>query len=172
MKRGVILSIVILFTLVFTQSAFPQFQNQPTKPNISNILNNPMGNIMGGLLNPEKFQMHHTVSMSFGNFFGQSLMLSSYMNTINYQFSDKLNLQANLGIMSSPYNTFGKDFYLNKPQFFGSAQLNYRLNDNAHLMLRIESSPFGYGYGNGYGYGLYTPFLDERFPTNHSNDTH
>lgn len=152
MKRSMVLIAAFVFALTFAQTGFAQFQNQPTKPNISSVLNTPTGTVMGGLLNPQKFQMHHTVSMSYGNVFGQSLMLSSYMNTINYQFSEKLNLQANLGIMSSPFNTFGKSFYLNKPQFFGSAQINYRLNDHTNFMFRIESSPFGYGYNSGYGY--------------------
>ncbi len=159
MKRTIILSIAFLIITFFNHNSFAQFRDQQTQPNISTALTGMPSSFLGGFLTPDKFHMHHTVSMSFGSFFGQSMMLSSYINSMDYQFSKNLWLQANLGIMSSPYNTFGKNFFLNKPQFFGSAQLNYRFNKNASVMLRIESSPFGYGYGNNYGYGFYSPMF-------------
>ncbi len=155
MKRAYLISIILIVSAFFTQNALAQFRNQPTQPDISAALSGMPDSFMGGILNPNKFHMHHTISMSFGSFAGQSMMLSSYINSMDYQFSENLWLQANLGIMSSPYNTFGKGFFLNKPQFFGSAQLNYRIGKNAQLMFRVESSPFGYGYDNGWGYGSY-----------------
>ena len=164
MKRTAILSVAFLMIFLVAQNSFAQYRNQPAQPNISSVLSDMPSSFIGGFLNPEKFHMHHTVSMSFGSFFGQSMMLSSYINSMEYQFSKNLWLQANLGIMSSPYNTFGKNFYLNKPQFFGSAQLNYRLNDKTSFMFRIESSPWGYGYGSGYGYGNYQPMFSEFSP--------
>ncbi len=164
MKRFITFGIVFLMTFFFTQNTFAQFKNQSERPDISTALTGMPSSFLGGFLNPEKFRMHHTVSMSFGSFAGQSLMLSSYVNSMEYQFSKNLWLQANLGIMSSPYNTFGKNFFLNKPQFFGSAQLNYRINDKAHLMLRFESSPFGYGYSNGLGYDHYNRPLFQPSP--------
>ncbi len=151
MRRTVILAIALFTIFSLYNNSFAQYRNQPTQPNISTALSGMPSSFLGGFLNPEKFHMHHTVSMSFGSFFGQSMMLSSYINSMEYQFSKNLWLQANLGIMSSPYNTFGKNFFLNKPQFFGSAQLNYRLNDKTSLMFRVESSPWGYGYGSGHG---------------------
>lgn len=166
MKHFSTLAVVILVTFFFTQNTFAQFKNQTERPNISTALTGMPSSFLGGFLNPEKFRMHHSVSMSFGSFAGQSMMLSSYINSIDYQFSKDLLLQANLGIMSSPYNTFGKNFFLNKPQFFGSAQLNYRISDKAHIMLRFDSSPFGYGYGNGFGYGNYNPMFFQPSPFN------
>ncbi len=136
--------LVVVFVLMLALPLFAQFRNQPTKPNISTILSNPRASLFNGFLNPEKLQMHHSVSMSFGTFGGQSLMLSSYMNTINYQISDRLWLRANIGIVSSPYNTFGQDFSLNKPQFFGGAQLNYKLSEHSSITLEFNRTPFYY----------------------------
>ncbi len=144
MKRGIILIPFILLYFGLVSSSYAQYRNQPTKPNMAAILSNPGGAFLGGFLNPEKLQMRHTVSMSYGSLYGQGLMLSSYMNTIDYQFSDKLWMRANLGIVSSPYNTFGEGFYLNKPQFFGGAELQYQISKNTKLTLQIQSSPFGY----------------------------
>ncbi len=157
MKRS-ILTIAVLLVIAFSfTSVFAQYRSQPTKPNISSILSTPSSGLpFAGFLNPEKFQIHHSFSMSFGNAWGRSLMLSSYMNTIDYRFSDKLWLRANLGIVSSPYNTFGEGFYLNKPQFFGGAQLHYQISENTRLMLQIDTSPYLYaptfGQFSGFGY--------------------
>ncbi|MHB2150614.1 hypothetical protein ACX8XP_16290 [Calditrichota bacterium LG25] len=139
-KLQVILFVIVFFIMTLPLSA--QFRNQPTQPNISTILSNPQPSLFSGFLNPDKLQMHHSVSMSFGAMGGQSMMLSSYMNTIDYQFSDKLWLRANIGIMSSPYNTFGQEFYLNKPQFFGGAQLHYKISENSKITLEFNSAPF------------------------------
>ena len=139
-KQVIILTVLLVF--VFSLPLFAQYRNQPTKPNISTILSNPRASLFAGFLNPNKLQMHHTVSMSFGNWAGQSLMLSSYLNTIDYRISEKLWVRANIGIMSSPYNTFGEGFYLNKPQLFGGAQLHYKISENSKITLEFNSSPF------------------------------
>ncbi len=132
----------LLMVFTFFVFSFAQYRHQPTKPNISSVLLNPQTSLFSGLLNPNKLRMHHSVSMSFGTFAGQSMMLSSYLNTIDYQFSDKLWLQANIGIMTSPFNTFGPNFFLNKPRFFGSARLGYQISDHSKITLEFNSTPF------------------------------
>jgi len=137
--------LTLLFIMLFGLWVVPlqaQFRNQPTKPNISSVLINPQASLFSGFLNPNKLRMHHTVSMSFGNWAGQSMMLSSYLNTIDCQISEKFWIRANIGIMSSPYNTFGQQFYLNKPRLFGGAQLNYQISDKSKITVEFNSSPF------------------------------
>ena len=159
MKKSAILFILLVVLISVPATSFAQYRSDVGKPNISGILTSPANSYLFGLIDPSKMQMHHSVSMSYGSFgSGAGMALSTYINTIDYRLSENLFLQTNIGIMNSPYNTFGSQFFLNKPQFFGSAQLNYKLNDNTQFMLRIERSPFMY-YRPGYGSGFYnSPF--------------
>lgn len=158
MKKYAALLIAVLFIVGVPQKSQAQFKQASAPPNISGVLNQGQSDLYLGFINPDKLTMHHSFSMSYGGFTGgNGMMLSTYMNTIDYQFTDKLFLRTNLGIMSSPYNTFSKDFILNKPQFFGSAELTYKLNDNTRIQLGIQRSPFMY-YNPYYGGNQAYPF--------------
>lgn len=151
-------SILIVFAVIFTLPvlSYAQLKSDTYQPNISNVLKSPGQDFLFGLLDPSKMHMHHSFSMSYGTMGGNGLMLGSYMNTMLYQITDNLKLRTNLGIMTSPYHTFGAQSPLNKPQFFGGAQLDYKINDNMNVMLRIDSAPYYYyqptlgAFGNGY----------------------
>lgn len=144
MKRALYVSILIVAFFVWTESGFAQLRKDIAKPNISGVLTNPGADFLFGLLDPSKIHMRHSFAMSYGSFGSGGLMLSSYLNTIDYQITEKLFLRTNLGIMTSPYNTYGENFFLNKPQFFGGAQLDYKINNNTSLQLRFDSAPYYY----------------------------
>lgn len=147
MRKLLLVLLVTAFVVALPQGAFAQFRKDTGNPNISGILNTSNGGILFGFLDPSKMQMHHSVSMSYGTLAGNGLALSTYMNTIDYRFSDNLFLRTNIGIMTSPFNSYGEDFYLNKPQFFGGAELQYKFSENSRLMLQFQSTPYGYYYG-------------------------
>ncbi|MBD3226152.1 MAG: hypothetical protein GF313_15600 [Caldithrix sp.] len=157
MRKTILLT---MFSAVFLLSSvgFAQLKKDLEKPNISGLLNNPYSAI-SGIMDPSRMQMNHSLSMSFGTFGGQNVMMNSYVNTMRYQITENMRLTTNLGIMSSPYNTFGENYYLNKPQFFGGAQLDYKINDNASIMFRIDNNPYYYrptfGGFNNYYYNGY-----------------
>lgn len=144
MKHFVIGIVVLGLAVLLPNESRAQLKSSASNPNISSVLSTPYNGSLFGFLDPSKLQMHHSFSMSYGSGFGQGMMLSSYMNTIDYQISEKLFLRANLGIMSSPYNTYGENFYLNKPKFFGGATLKYQINDKTSMMLRIDTAPYYY----------------------------
>lgn len=157
MKKSAFVFFLSLFFLL-TVNSYAQYKNDAGKPDISGILNAPKTGYFFGLIDPSKMQMHHSASLSYGTFgSGSGMALSSYVNTIDYQVTDRLFLRTNLGIVSSPYNNFNSNFFLNKPQFFGGAQLLYKLNNNTQFMLQIQTSPFLYspGFGNNV---YYNPF--------------
>ena len=155
MKKPAVLFIIFALFITAPEISFAQYKSDTGKPNISGILNSQPGSYLFGIIDPSKMQMHHSASISYGSYgAGAGMALSTYVNTIDYRFSENLFLRTNLGIMNSPYNTFGNEFFLNKPQFYGSAQLNYKLNDKTQFMLRVESSPFMY-YRPGYSSQFY-----------------
>ena len=112
------------------------------KVNISNVLNSSLiKSSFLGILNPDKLKMSHSISMSYMSLGAYSAMINTYINTINYQFSDKLLLTTKLGIMNTPYNSLPNSDYLNNNQFFGGVGLKYTPTDNTVIYLSLESSP-------------------------------
>lgn len=142
MKKMVYMQLVLAFLFIVPALSHAQFKRDMGQPNISGILSNSQNDVLFGFLDPSRMQMHHSFSMSYGGFGGNSMMLSAYTNFIDYQISDNLFLQTNLGIMTSPYNTFGNNFYLNKPKLFGGAKLEYKMNEHSSIMLQFQSNPY------------------------------
>jgi hypothetical protein len=115
------------------------------KINISNVLSSSLLNKSYlGLLDPNKLKMSHAISMSYFSLGGYGAMVNTYINTIQYKFSEKLLLTTKLGIMNSPYNSLPNSSFLNNSQFFGGAELKYSPSDNSSIFLRFESNPYLY----------------------------
>jgi hypothetical protein len=101
-------------------------------------------NSLFGFLDPSKFNMQHSFSMSYASFGGYGLMVNSYINTLNYQFSEKLFLTTKLGIMNSPYSSIPGENPWQDVKFFGGAELKYLPTENSMIKLRLESTPYYY----------------------------
>ncbi|HHJ53633.1 MAG TPA: hypothetical protein ENJ89_10595 [Caldithrix abyssi] len=156
MKNKLFVLTAFLLILSIPVSSWAQFKRDSGQPDFSSILGQGQSGLYLGFIDPEKMQIHHSFSMSYGAGAGYGMMLAAYMNTIDYQISEKLFLRTNLGIMTSPYNSFGKDSFLNKPQFFGGADLTYKINNNTKIHLGVHRTPFGY-YDPYYPNALYNP---------------
>jgi hypothetical protein len=140
MKNLKVLAIIIL---IWPAISFGQLKKDVTKPNISNTLTSAAySNGLLGFLDPSRFEMHHSFSMSYVSFGGGGMMVNTYMNTLDYRFSDKLFLTTNLGIMNSPYNSLAGKSALNQTQLFGGAQLTYLPTKNTIISIRFDSTPF------------------------------
>ncbi|MEJ2054143.1 MAG: hypothetical protein P8X42_09510 [Calditrichaceae bacterium] len=146
MNRNFTFLTVIFLVLSFSINARAQLKKDTDKPNISSVLTMPDNNFLLGFLDPSKIDMHHSFSMSYTGFGGQGMMLNTYMNTIDFQLSKNLLLETNIGLMNSPYNSFGEDFYLNDTKLFGGARLKYNINEKSSLQLQFDYSPYYYPY--------------------------
>lgn len=139
-------NLICIIFLIVPIVLFGQLKKDLKQPDFSNILTMPANqNSLFSFIDPSKLDMSHSVSMSYTSVGGQSIIMNSYVNTIDYRFNDQLSLRTNLGIMSSPYNSLPNNSYLNDQHFFGGAELNYRPGPNTLLSLRFESMP-GYYY--------------------------
>ena len=139
-----------ILILVIPVLSFGQLKRDTEKVNISNTLQSGVQNSLIGFLDPAKFDMDHSFSVSYMSVAGAGLVMNTYLNTINYKFSDQLSVRTKLGIMSSPYNTLPNQSYLNNAQFFGGAELLYKPSQNSAISLRFESVPASYYYQQGY----------------------
>ncbi len=156
MKKATLIAMVLIFTMPVWVSA--QLKKDSYQPDITTALTQPSMPSLFSWLDVGKIRMNHQLSMSFGMGAGGQVLQNAYINSMFIPFSENLTLQTNIGIMSTPYQSFGDQSASNQPQFFGSAQLNYRISKNSSVTLRIEKAPYryGYGYGNGGYYG--SPF--------------
>ena len=157
------LFIVAFFVVILLnpQKDYAQLKKYDKGPRISDVLTRP-GSGLFSFISSDKFHMSHSISTSYSAFgSGGGMMLNSYVNTIDMKLSDNLFLRTNIGIMSSPYNTFGDNFFLNKPQFFGGAELKYDFSDNSSLLFKVDYSPYNRNY--------YSPFYS---PYNNSVFSH
>jgi hypothetical protein len=147
----------ILILIIIPSLGFGQLKKDIDKPNISESLIYPQTkDAVLGFLDPSRFTMGHSISMSYAAFGGGGAMINSYVNTLNYRFSDDLFLTTRLGIMNSPYNTMPANSHLNDVQFFGGAELKWLPTENSEIFIRFEKSP-GY-YFPGYYDSYRNPF--------------
>lgn len=122
---------------------------------VSGIFNGKASSLFG-LINPDNFSMHHTIDLSFSAFGGGSMALGVYTNSMMYKIADNLNVEADLSLVNSPYNSFSKDLAKQINGFYLSrAQLNYKPTDNMSIVLQYRNIPMSYyspysyyGWGN------------------------
>lgn len=147
MKRVLLTALIVLIPTLLSA----QFKEQ-AKPNISSQIANPASNIFLGFLNSDRLTMNHTFSTSFMTAGKHSLVLNSYLNTINYRISDPLLLRVNLGIANMPYDNFIENSNLDNTQFFGGAELQYRPSNSTAISVGVNVAP-NYYFGYPYRYG-------------------
>jgi hypothetical protein len=137
MQRLLIILLIVLVPTIL----FGQFKTQKS-PSISQQIAEPASNIFLGFLNPDRLTMNHHFSASFMTMGGHSLMLNSYVNSINYRISDPLLLRVNLGVANTPYNSFNENINLNDTQFFGGAELQYKPSNSTSLSVGVNVTPY------------------------------
>jgi len=138
--------IICLFILFLPVVGYGQLKKDVQTTNVANTLETAAkyDNSLLGLLDPSRMHMQHSFSMSYMSFGGHGVMLNSYLNTINYRFSDNLFLTTKLGLMASPYNNLPNQGMFNDTQFFGGAEVRYLPTENSSVILRFESVPYLY----------------------------
>ena len=157
MKKIVLLGAVGL--LLLTQAAVAQLKSKiESPPPVSeSLMRSDYGDMWFGFFDPSRFSMHHGYSLSYSTFGGQALSLGMYTNSLQYRFSEDLDLQTDVSLMHSPYSSFGnsKDF---SGLFITRAELNYRPWSNTLINIQYRQLPptmwYGSGYRNPFFYGI------------------
>ena len=158
MKRMMWLLIGLLITLENVSAQFKsQTENQPSP---SQALVHPapsIGNFLG-LLNPENFNMRHSLSFSYLSSGNVGLSLASYTNSMFYKISDPLNVRFDVTLQGSPFGNYGgiQQNELSR-LYLSRAELNYRPSENMFIRLQFNQIPLGTYFDDGYGL-LYYPY--------------
>jgi len=120
---------------MFIGSLYGQYKS--TKSSLfdpSILLKKPKG-LLDGFLDPTKFNISHSYTLSYHTFGKQGFSQGLYLNTMNYQFSDPLLMQLRIGYLHDP---FGQNKGINDQGnlFLQRAMVQYKPSEN--LMLRVD----------------------------------
>ncbi|MEN8192901.1 MAG: hypothetical protein ABFS12_08795 [Bacteroidota bacterium] len=155
----------IIFILLFISTAsLAQFKDgDKNSATIRNgITNYSPSSFFLDFFNPNRFQMNHSVSMSYSSFGGQGLALSTYTNSMAYYFTDNLNIEVDASLVASPYSSLGTDHQNSiNGIYLSRAQLNYSPIKNMNITVQYLNQPPGSFYYRGSNWG--SPFGYSRF---------
>ena len=68
-------------------------------------------NLILGFINPNNFSMKHSVNVSMMSSGFGNIAVTSYINSMNYKISDRMNIAADVTLQYAPYanSVFGKE---------------------------------------------------------------
>jgi hypothetical protein len=108
------------------------------------------------LLDPNRFSMNHSYSVSYFSYGGHGETIGLYMNSMRYSLSNSLSVDVTLGWVHQPSQVLWGDSRGTKD--YGSILPNVRLlyqpSEKFHLLISYETVPGVYG-GQGRYYRPY-----------------
>jgi hypothetical protein len=157
--RTILLGVVGLL-IVGTAGAPAQFKTQAQEESrvSQGMYQQPSSSWLFGWFDPSKFSMRHSLEMSYMTMGGgEGFSLGTYTNSMQYEFSDKLNARADVSLSYSPFNSFSSGLGGKRNDlsalYLSRAEVNYRPWENTRIQLSFRQVPYG-------GYYYYSPFSD------------
>ncbi len=154
MRKLVIIVILILF---FGADTYSQFK----RPEEGSKINKTTNNLILGIFNPKNFSMRHSFQVSmlssrFGN-----VSVTSYINSMNYRVTDRLNVAADVKFQYSPYvsSSLGSAYAKGLQDNLNGISLSrlsvdYQVTDNSYIKLEYRH------LDESYFYNPYSPYND------------
>lgn len=135
----VILTLILIGGIVHAQESGSQSGVFVAKP--SSVFEKPKG-FLDALLDPSRFSMSHSYSMSFSSMGGRSFNQGLYLNTMDFRFSDPLTMRLRIGYAHQP---FGGGLGMNGPAngqlFLQQARIQYKPSDKVMFTLDYQQLP-------------------------------
>jgi hypothetical protein len=157
--------LTILFCLIMLPAlSLAQLKDQ-ANVNMSKALTQPgkVQSLVGLLgLDPHKFSMNHSYSLTMGSFGGHGYNEGLYLNTMSYRLTN-MAMYFQLGVRHQPFGgALGNEFSQSDPQaFVAGAGFAYKLGDNTSLQFEYRQVP-----ASSYYYSPYSsPFRRSGFGT-------
>jgi hypothetical protein len=118
-------------------------------------------NTSSSLLNPSRFSMRQSYSMSYSSFGGESDLSGLYLNRMTYQFEVPLTLQIDVGLFHKPMALFsdmpGNDG--EKPAVLGIPHARLTWQPSEKFMMSVEYFQQQSGYSNSIFNSFDDPFI-------------
>ncbi|MCB0726524.1 MAG: hypothetical protein KDD00_03625 [Ignavibacteriae bacterium] len=155
MKRIIIVIAVIFFSSNFSNAQFKGYDDKGPSTNTSGS-----NNLILGFINPNKFTMNHSFSVSMLNSSYGNVSLTSYINSMNYQVNDRFNISADVKVQYSPFANNGLGAASSQALqrnlsgvFLSRAAVNYRISENSFINFEYRNID-----QSDYLYNNYNPF--------------
>jgi hypothetical protein len=150
--------------------AFGQLKEQQKPQPFSQLLTSPLSAPQGliGLigLDPNRFSMQQSYSLSYTSWGGHGYSQGVYLNTMSYRFSDPLQVSLQWGILNQPLGSFGVSSLYQSGFFFSGASVEYKPSRNLSIGLQVNRTPGGW---LGYPYRDY--YYDARLRPHPASDS-
>lgn len=163
MKR--IFSLTVFFSLFISLQLSAQLREDLNKRYHSQntVVNTSAPTIQSSLNNffMNNVSMSHSYSMNFGSVGGSFQNVNAYTNTMQFAFTPQFTGRLDVSFLHSP---FGQSNMMNSNNALGgeilirNAELNYQINENAHIKLQYQQLPRSFGFYNPYGYNRFNNF--------------
>jgi hypothetical protein len=156
---------LLMLSTVLATPLFSQFRGEePGLPSVrESVYRNSASNNILGFINPDNFEMRHSVSVSYGSVGDQGLGLSMYTNSMRYRISGPLSVRADVAMMISPFGSMASRYQQQDLSgiFLRRASVDYRPSKDMQISLQYRNDPYSYHgpysggrYGvGGFGYG-------------------
>jgi len=145
MGKKIVLCILVL-SIVMPGLVKAQTENTQTnlfKP--SETFERPKG-FLSYLIDPSKFSMSHSYSISYFSAGDQKFSQGLYLNTMNYRISDPLLMQVRVGYLHQPFGGPGLMKENGGKVFVQRAMLQYKPSDNMWFRIDYQVMPYSMSY--------------------------
>ena len=148
-------SAILLFCFLLPVVAFPQTRKD-ANVDMAKALRRPGGvqGIVGLLgLDPNKFSMSHSYTLSFASVGGHAINQGLYLNTMTYRLSNPLTMYLQVGLQHQLSGSQPEGSNLARNQLFISrAGFEYKPSENMKLQFEFSQTPSSY----------YSPYFYDR----------
>ena len=124
--KKILIIVILVFVLTLALNSYAQ-QSSIIKTERINNFTQVFSKY--GLLDPAKFDMKQSLSMSYQSNGKQSLMSNMYVNTLSYQISKPLSMKIHLGVAHSP-SAFSNVLESDETHFLPGLELTYKPSKN------------------------------------------
>lgn len=139
MKKMVVYCLLVSFIVPALITAQSEDQQNNILSN-SQTFRKPTG-FLDSLLDPSKFSMSHSYSLSYFSIGGKSFNQGLYLNTMNYQVSDPLFMQVRIGYVHQPFGMMNQSSGMNGKVFIQRAMIEYKPTKNMKLTIDYQVNP-------------------------------
>ena len=152
--------LVFLISLVFiiNSVSYSQFK----RPDEGNKINKTTNNLILGIFNPKNFSMRHSFQVSMLSSRYGNMSVTSYVNSMNYKVSDRINVAADIKLQYAPYvsSSFGTSYAKGLQDDLNGISLSrlsvdYQVSENSFIKLEyrhLDESSFYDPYNRYYPY--------------------
>lgn len=156
--------LVLLIALVFiiNSVSYSQFK----RPEDGNKINKTTNNLILGIFNPKNFSMRHSFQVSMLSSRYGNMSVTSYVNSMNYKVSDRINVAADIKLQYAPYvsSSFGTSYAKGLQDDLNGISLSrlsvdYQVSENSFIKLEYRHLDESSFYDP---YNRYNPYYYDR----------